>query len=95
MNIKELHLSEKEVSAIRLFKGELATATAIQLQKNGTLKEHITKSPALLLCISGSVTYQDETGKKIVLVQGDYFPIKPDIKHWLYAVIDSQLVLLK
>lgn len=95
MNLQELHVSEKEVSAVSLFKGELGTATSILLQKNGTLKEHMTKTPALLLCVSGKVTYQDETEKEIVLEQGDYTPIEPNVKHWLNAAVNSQMVLLK
>ncbi|ERM80538.1 hypothetical protein P872_12895 [Rhodonellum psychrophilum GCM71 = DSM 17998] len=95
MNLQELHVSEKDVSAVSLFKGELATATSIHLRKNGILKEHITKTSALLLCISGKVTYQDETDKQIVLERGDYTPIEPNVKHWLNAALDSQLVLLK
>lgn len=94
-NLSELHLSDKEVSAQSLFRGELGTTTAIQLQRNGTLKEHITKTPALLLCIDGKVTYEDETEKKIVLETGDYVNITPNVKHWLNASVQSQLVLLK
>ncbi|WP_291128036.1 cupin domain-containing protein [Flavobacterium sp. UBA7682] len=93
--LKELHSLDKEVSAISLFKGELGTATAIQLQQNGTLKEHITKTPALLLCVNGFVTYKDETEKEIDLESGDYVNITPNVKHWLYASVESQLVLLK
>lgn len=95
MNIIELHNQEKEVSAASLFKGELGTATAIQLQQNGTLKEHITKTPALLLCVSGFVTYEDENEQEIQLEQGDYVSITPNVKHWLFASVTSQLVLLK
>jgi quercetin dioxygenase-like cupin family protein len=95
MNISELHQSQKEVSAVSLFKGELGTATAIQIERNGTLKEHITKTPALLLCVSGVVTYEDENEQEIVLEQGEYVLITPDVKHWLYASVQSQLILFK
>ncbi len=95
MNIEELHQQTKEVSATSLFKGEVGTATAIQLEKNGTLKEHITKTSALLLCVSGVVSYEDENKKQITLKQGDYILITPDVKHWLNAEEKSQLVLLK
>lgn len=95
MNIIELHNQEKEVSAASLFKGELGTATAIQLQRNGTLKEHITKTPALLLCISGFVKYEDENETELTLEPGDYVMITPEVKHWLFASVKSQLVLLK
>ena len=44
MNIKTIHTSDKEVSAKALFKGDIGSATAIQLQENGVLKEHITKT---------------------------------------------------
>lgn len=94
-NLSELHQSDKEVSAQSLFKGELGTTTAIKLQRNGTLKEHITKTPALLLCIDGRVTYEDETEQEFVLESGDYVNITPNVKHWLYASVQSQLVLLK
>lgn len=90
-NIIELHGTDKEVSAQNLFKGE----TAIQLQRNGRLKEHITKTPALLLCIDGRVTYEDENEQEFILETGDFVLITPSVKHWLYASIQSQLVLLK
>lgn len=95
MNILELHQNEKEVSAIPLFKGELGTATAMQLQKDGIIKEHMSKTPALLVCVSGVVTYEDETGQEIVLESGDYVMITPNVKHWLIASVKSQLLLLK
>lgn len=93
--LNDLHSLDKEVSAVSLFKGEHGTATAIQLQRNGTLKEHITKTPALLLCVSGFVTYEDENELEIQLEQGDYVSITPNVKHWLYASEKSQLILLK
>lgn len=95
MNIKDLHNQAKEVSALSLFKGEMGTATAIQLKENGLLKEHITKTPALLLCITGHVVYEDEKANKIELHPGDYVNIVPNVKHWLIAPVVSQLVLLK
>lgn len=94
-NLSELHQTEKEVSAQSLFKGVLGTTNAIQLQRNGTLKEHITKTPAMLLCIDGRVTYEDETKQEFVLETGDYVNITPNVKHWLNASVQSQLVLLK
>ena len=60
-----------------------------------TLKEHITKTPALLLCISGFVMYEDENDTEITLEPGDYVMITPEVKHWLFASVKSQLVLLK
>ena len=94
-NIRELHSPDKEVSALSLFKGELGTATAIQIDRNSTFKEHITKTPALLICMSGMVTYKDENEQEINLEQGDYINITPNVKHWLHASVKSQLILLK
>jgi quercetin dioxygenase-like cupin family protein len=95
MNIKELHAKEKGVSAQQIFKGKLASATGIQLQEDAVLKEHATKTAALLLCISGNVLYEDETGEKIELVSGDYVNIIPNVIHWIKANSLSQLILLK
>ncbi|HLO54555.1 MAG TPA: hypothetical protein VK169_09710 [Saprospiraceae bacterium] len=95
MKISNLNTQDKEVSAISLFKGELGTSTAIQILKDGKLKEHFTKTPALLLCIVGKVNYEDETGELIEISSGDYINIIPNVKHWLVASELSQLFLLK
>ena len=95
MNIKELHTLEKPVSAISLFKSEMGNATAIQILKGGKLKEHITKTPALLICIEGEVIFENEKGIKETLMSGDYVNIEPMVKHWVEGTIESQLILIK
>jgi quercetin dioxygenase-like cupin family protein len=95
MNIKELHTQEKPVSAISLFKSELGNATAIQILQGGKLKEHITKTPALLICVEGEVVFENENGIKETLFSGDYIHIEPMVKHWVEGTIESQLILIK
>ncbi|HET7818456.1 MAG TPA: hypothetical protein VFL70_04055 [Bacteroidia bacterium] len=95
MNIKELHTKEKPVSAISIFKSELANATAIQILIGGKLKEHITKTPAFLICIVGKVIFENEKGIKETLSPGDYINIEPNVKHWIDGIIDSYLLLVK
>lgn len=95
MNIKELHTQEKPVSAISLFKSELGNATAIRILKDEKLKEHITKTPALLICIEGEVLFENEKGIKEILMPGDYINIEPIVKHWVEGTIESQLILIK
>ena len=91
MNLKDNHTTDKPVSATQLFKGE-GTAATMQNQK---LKEHVTKIPALLLCVTGEVVFENENGVKETLQSGDYIPIEPLVKHWVVGNVDSQLVLLK
>ena len=95
MNIKELHVEQRAVSAVSLFKGENSTVNAIQIQENETLKEHSSKVPALLLCVEGEVVFENENGEKHTLKSGDYTHIEPNIKHWLVAHKTSQLILIK
>lgn len=95
MNIKELHKDEKPVSAISLFKSELGNATALRILKGEQLKEHITKIPALLICMEGEVIFENEKGIKETLMPGDYVHIEPMVKHWVVGVIESQLILIK
>lgn len=94
MNIEELHNIDKEVSAVPFFKGE-GTTIAIHLQKDGELKKHITKTPAMLLCVSGEIVYEDENSKKVELEPGEYVKIEPNVLHWLVAKQDSNLILIK
>jgi quercetin dioxygenase-like cupin family protein len=95
MNIKELHTQEKPVSATSLFKSELGNATAIKIQKDGELKEHITKTPALLICVEGEVIFENEKRIKEKLLSGDFVNIEPMVKHWVVGTIESQLILIK
>ncbi|WP_317900044.1 hypothetical protein [Aurantibacillus circumpalustris] len=95
MNIKQLHTQEKPVSAISLFKSELGNATAIQILQGETLKEHITKIPALLICVEGEVVFENEKGIKETLKSGDFVNIEPMVKHWVEGTVKSQLILIK
>ncbi len=95
MNIKELHKQEKPVSAISLFKSELGNATAIKILKGQKLQEHITKIPALLICMEGEVIFENEKGVKETLALGDYVNIEPMVKHWVEGIMESQLILIK
>jgi len=95
MNIQKIHSKDKAVSAVSIFKSDVASATAIQLLKYETLKEHITKTPALLVCVMGEIIFENEKGDKSTLLTGDFIYIEKDIKHWLIAVLESQLILIK
>lgn len=77
MNINELHTMENPVSATSLFKSEMGNATAIKFLKGGKLKEHISKSMAVLICIEGEVIFENEKGVKETLKSGDYVNIEP------------------
>ncbi len=95
MNIKALHTSEKPVSAISLFKSDLGNATAIKILQGEKLKEHITRTPALLICVEGQVLFENEKGIREILMPGDYVHIEPMVKHWVDGTMESQLVLMK
>ena len=95
MELNKLHQADKAVSAKSFFKMEEGNATAIQILKGELLKEHLTKIPALLLCVSGKVIFENEQSHKETLQSGNYILIAPMVKHWVQAEEDSQLVLLK
>lgn len=95
MKIKDLHTQEKPVSAVSLFKSDLGNATAIKILTGEKLKEHITKTPALLLCIEGEVLFENEFGSKETLHPGDYINIEPMVKHWVEGNMESHLILIK
>lgn len=95
MNIQKLHPQGKEVSAIALFKGEEGVTKSIHLSKGAQLPKHQTKTTALLVCIVGDVVFEDSTGVKQPLKQGDYVAIEPLVDHWINGISDSYLLLLK
>lgn len=94
MNVKENHAPDAPVSAKSIFKGE-GNAISLQILQGETLKEHVTKVPALLICISGEVVFENELDQRFPLNTGDSVNIAPNVKHWVVANTDSQLLLLK
>ena len=59
------------------------------------LKEHVSKIPALLVCISGNAVFTDEKGTVINLNSGVYVMIEVNIKHEVKAIEESNFLLIK
>lgn len=95
MNLKELHLENAGVQTDILFPTTEGKVISLQIFKGNQLKEHITKVPALLVCVVGKVTYEDEKGTKATLSSGDFIKIEPNIKHWVNGIKNSNLLLIK
>ncbi|UQD57728.1 hypothetical protein FLAK523_09485 [Flavobacterium sp. K5-23] len=95
MTLKNLHTENKPVQTNLLFKTEEGKVISLQISKNEQLKEHITKVPALLVCVSGNATYHDEKGILANLKSGDYINIEPNVKHWVDAKEESNFLLIK
>ena len=95
MNLKNLHTENKAVQTNVMFEPKDGKVISLQIAKNEQLSEHITKVPALLVCVSGKGIYGDEKGNKITLQSGDYVNIEPNVKHWVDAVEESNFLLIK
>lgn len=93
--LSSLHDSTKSLSVQLLFKGSEGNTRALQLKKDGLLPEHITKTEALLICITGEIVFETENNEKYILKAGEYVHITPNVKHWLKGIQESQLLLLK
>jgi quercetin dioxygenase-like cupin family protein len=95
MNIQSFHTEEKPVSTKKVFSTTDGNVIALQIKANGILKEHITTVPALLICLNGNAVFKDEKGLSENLLSGDIVNIEPNVKHWVEAIQDTQLVLIK
>jgi quercetin dioxygenase-like cupin family protein len=95
MNLAELHTEDKAVQTKMIFATTEGKVVSLQIQKDKQLKEHITTVPALLVCVKGEVVFENEKGQSIGLKSGDYINIEPNVKHWVNAKIDSNLLLIK
>ena len=94
MNLKDLHTEQKAVQTNALFEPN-EKVISLQIAKDEQLKEHVTKIPALLVCVSGKATFSDENGQKLSLQSGDYVKIEPNVKHWVDASENSNFLLIK
>jgi quercetin dioxygenase-like cupin family protein len=96
MNLNDLHSMDKPVSAVSIFKNDgYGTAISIHIRKGEQLTEHITKTPACLVCMAGHALFENEKGEKHDLKSGDYVSIEPMVKHWVDGLESSQLILVK
>lgn len=95
MNLKELHPEGIGVQTNKMFATTDGNVISLQILNGHLLKEHLTKVPALLICVLGNAIYEDEKGHKITLFSGDFVRIEPNVKHWVHGVENSNLLLIK
>lgn len=95
MNLTNLHSSDKPVQTQVLFEPTENKVIALQIAKNEQLKEHVTKVPALLICVTGEAIFSNENGEKIHLKSGDFIKIPVDVRHWVDAHELSNFLLIK
>jgi quercetin dioxygenase-like cupin family protein len=94
MNLQDLHTENKAVQTNVLFE-PTEKVISLQIAKGEQLKEHITKIPALLVCVSGKAKFGNEQGQQTNLESGDYVKIEPNVKHWVDAFEYSNFLLIK
>jgi quercetin dioxygenase-like cupin family protein len=95
MNLNELNPDNKQLATKSIFKTEGAQTIAITLKKGGQLSKHMTKTEALLLCVSGEAKFGNENGVEETLTTGSYVHIEANVIHWVDGLADAQLVLVK
>lgn len=94
MNLTNLHTENKAVQTSILFE-PTEKVISLQISKGEQLKEHLSKIPVLLVCVSGKAVFNDENEQKINLQTGDFVKIEPNVKHWVDAIEDSNFLLIK
>ncbi|GAA4770229.1 MULTISPECIES: hypothetical protein [Flavobacterium] len=95
MILKNLHTENKPVQTQLLFEPKDAKVISLQIAKGETLKEHVSKIPALLVCISGNAVFTDDKGTVVNLNSGNYVMIEENVKHAVKAIDESNFLLMK
>ena len=95
MILKNLHTENKPVQTQLLFEPKDAKVISLQIAKGETLKEHVSKIPALLVCISGNAVFTDDKGTVVNLNSGNYVMIEENVKHAVKAIDESNFLLIK
>jgi len=95
MNLKNLHTENKSVQTNLLFSTTEGKVISLQIASGEHLKEHLSKVPALLVCVSGNAIYNEENGTTIELKTGDFVNIEADVKHSIDAIAESNFLLIK
>jgi quercetin dioxygenase-like cupin family protein len=95
MNLINNHTEGKDVSTKVVFNTQENKVVSLQILKGKQLKEHVTKVPAYLVCVTGEAVYADEKGQKHNLLPGNFVNIETNVKHWVDAVKTSNFLLIK
>lgn len=95
MILKNLHTENKPVQTQLLFEPKDAKVISLQIAKGETLKEHVSKIPALLVCISGNAVFTDDKGTVVNLNSDNYVMIEENVKHAVKAIDESNFLLMK
>jgi len=94
MNLKDLFKEDKALQTKKIFTAAEGII-AIQIKAGSELKEHVTKVPAFLICVSGEVIFENENGISEKLYTGNFVNIEANVKHLVKADADSTLLLVK
>ena len=95
MNLKDLHTEKKDVQTNMMFPATDGKVISLQILKNKELESHVTKVPALLVCVEGKAIYEDENGTTVTLLSGDFVKIPANVKHSVKAMKNANLLLIK
>jgi quercetin dioxygenase-like cupin family protein len=68
-----------------LFSGTEGKVIALQIASED-LKEHLSKVPALLVCVSGNAIYNEDNGTTVELKAGDFVHIEANVQHSIDAL---------
>jgi hypothetical protein len=93
MNLKDAHTENKPVQTSMLF-FNTGKVISLLIASKKKLKEHLSKVPALLVCVSGSTVYRDEKslfGKLNRVIMN----IEANMKHSIDAIEESNFLLIK
>jgi quercetin dioxygenase-like cupin family protein len=78
-----------------LFSGTEGKVIALQIASGENLKKHLSKVPALLVCVSGNAIYNEDNGTTVELKAGDFVHIKANVQHSIDALAESNFLLIK
>ena len=95
MNITDSIDTTKAIAVAQLSLEGNPLVNSICMQEGAHLKKHITKVPALLLCVKGEIEYESIDGTKALLCSGDYVHIPAEVEHWLNAKTKVEAVLIR
>ena len=95
MILKNLHTENKPVQTQLLFEPTESKVISLQIAKGETLKEHVSKIPALLVCVTGNAVFSNEKGTVVNLNSGVFVMIEENVKHAVKAIEESNFLLIK
>lgn len=95
MNLHDIIISSEKNLSTKKILNDKGSATLIQIKKGAVLKEHQSRTKAILVLIAGKAVYEEKERTEKLLMVSDFVHIPEHVTHKVTGIEDALLLLIQ